>query len=115
MTRRAVEPGEPMNYAAILKMVYRVACDCAKRGPGWSQQSPVLSAVAEEARAQGDVAKQQLILTCWHDLFSLGLLAWGYNIDNPDAPFFHVPPPDQTRGNLVGLPRIEPHVLTPRG
>lgn len=96
-----------MNYAEMMKLVYRVACDCAKRGPGWSQQSPVLSAVAEKASAMGDTPKQQLILTCWHDLFALGLLSWGLNIDNPDAPFFHVPPADASRGNTAGFPRID--------
>ncbi|MGH7171465.1 MAG: hypothetical protein ACRELF_12170 [Gemmataceae bacterium] len=40
---------------------------------------------------------EQLILTCWHDLFRLGWLSWGYNLDNPDTPFFHVPQPDTQR------------------
>jgi hypothetical protein len=104
-----------MNYAAMMKLVYRVACDCAKRGQGWSQQSSVLSAVAEQASSHNNLQKEQLILTCWHDLFSLGLLSWGYNIDNPDAPFFHVPPADQTRGTLATLPSIAPQDLLSLG
>jgi hypothetical protein len=103
-----------MNYAAMLKLVYRVACDCAKRGPGWSQQSTVLFAVAEETRALNDQQHQQLILTCWHDLFALGLLSWGFNIDNPDSPFFHVPPLDQARRNLAEFPCIDPSKLVTR-
>jgi hypothetical protein len=104
-----------MNYAAMIRLVYRVAREHAQRGPGWSQQSPVLQAVAEEARSRGDLQQQQLILTCWHDLFALGLLSWGYNLDNPDAPFFHVPPQDESRGNLAGLPSIQPHAVIARG
>ncbi len=30
------------------------------------------------------------ILTQWHELFRTGYLAWGYNLDNPSAPFFHI-------------------------
>jgi hypothetical protein len=104
-----------MNYAAMIRLVYKVACECAKKGAGWSQQSPVLTEVAKVTLATGDLTKQQLILTCWHDLFHLGLLVWGYNIDNPDAPFFHVPLPDQVRGNLAGLPSIDQHTLSSRG
>jgi hypothetical protein len=101
-----------MNYAATIKLVFKVACDCAKRGPGWSQQSHVLSTVAEETGARGDVQREQLILRCWQDLFQLGLLAWGYNIDNPDAPFFHVPPADKERAHLANLPRIAPSTVS---
>jgi hypothetical protein len=34
--------------------------------------------------------KQQLLLTLWHDLFRTGYLAWGFNINNPNPPFFHL-------------------------
>jgi hypothetical protein len=38
-----------------------------------------------------NVNQEQVILTCWHDLFREGRLSWGYDLNNPDAPFFHVP------------------------
>ena len=38
-----------------------------------------------------DLDLQQAILTCWHDLFRDGALSWGYDLDNPDPPFFHIP------------------------
>ena len=37
-----------------------------------------------------DLGDQQAILTCWHDLMRTGVLAWGYNGDNPDPPFAHL-------------------------
>ncbi|MBN1656503.1 MAG: hypothetical protein JXA30_22220 [Deltaproteobacteria bacterium] len=33
---------------------------------------------------------EQALLTFWHDLFRSGVLAWGYNIDNPEPPFLHL-------------------------
>jgi hypothetical protein len=41
-------------------------------------------------RGQLDLATQQAILNAWHDLFVEKRLAWGYDLDNPGAPFFHV-------------------------
>src|SRR5580693_5339983 len=34
--------------------------------------------------------------TCWHELFQEGTLSWGYDLDNPDAPFFHIPRANQS-------------------
>lgn len=53
------------------------------------------SSVLEETKcrlgiAHGDLTKEQAILTTWHDLFRTGYLAWGFNITNPNPPFFHV-------------------------
>jgi len=31
-----------------------------------------------------------MILNAWHDLFAERKLAWGYDLDNPSSPFFHV-------------------------
>ncbi len=46
----------------------------AQQRIGWAQSSEV----------------QQAILTYWYDLFRNGILSWGYNLSNPDPPFFHV-------------------------
>jgi hypothetical protein len=87
-----------MEYQALLEKVFAVAKAMAQKGPGWAQQRSVLLAVANELpEAMRDERVQQQILTCWHDLFRLGWLSWGYNIDNPDAPFFHVPARDPQR------------------
>ncbi|MBA4192161.1 MAG: hypothetical protein C0467_29650 [Planctomycetaceae bacterium] len=87
-----------MEYSKTLSLVLDIAKRFSSRGAGWSQQSTVLAEVATQVPdAQRNLRAQQLILTCWHDLFRLGQLSWGYNIDNPDAPFFHVPESDVER------------------
>lgn len=66
-------------------------------GPGYAQQRVVIDEVARQQFngdrfiAPMDINLQQEILTCWHDLFREGRLSWGYDLDNPDAPFFHIP------------------------
>jgi hypothetical protein len=92
---------EAMEYNAMLELVFEVARDLARKGPGWAQQNAVLSEVANRVReGTRDERLQQQILTCWHDLFRLGRLSWGYNIDNPDAPFYHIPASDPQRDGL---------------
>ena len=84
-----------VGYTALKQKVLEAATECAKRGAGYSQQRPVLDEVATAVgtgmypRLELDL--QQAILTCWHDLFREGSLSWGYNLDNPDPPFFHIP------------------------
>ena len=84
-----------IDYAELKQKVFEAAKECARRGPGYSQQRPVFDAVAGAAGANMwtrlDLDLQQAILTCWHDLFREGSLSWGYDLDNPDAPFFHIP------------------------
>jgi hypothetical protein len=85
----------PISYEPLKQKVLEAARQCARRGPGYSQQRLVLD---EVANSQGgspfitlDLGLQQAILTCWHDLFREGALSWGYDLDNPDPPFFHIP------------------------
>ena len=76
-----------IDYVALKQKVLEAAKDCARRGPGYSQQRPVLDAVAGAAGANMwtrlDLAVQQAILTCWHDLFREGTLSWGRGRDRP--------------------------------
>ncbi len=86
-----------MEYKKLLEVVYEAAVQCVNKGVGYSQQSVVLDAVWGKFNSNNhfgsplDIRLQQEILTCWHDLFREGRLSWGLNLDNPDAPFFHVP------------------------
>ena len=84
-----------IDDTALKQKVLETAKECARRGPGYSQQRPVLDAVAStfggNMWTKLDVGIQQAILTCWHDLFREGALSWGYDLDNPDPPFFHIP------------------------
>ena len=79
-----------MDYEKLLELVYQVAADLVRKGPGWAQQRSVLSEVSKQVPNSQDVRVQQQILTCWHDLFRLGRLSWGYDLDNADAPFYHL-------------------------
>ncbi len=84
-----------MNFQDLQQGVLETAQRCSKRGAGYSQQRVVLDEVAQQFSKSPftplDIRLQQEILTCWHDLFREGVLSWGYDLENPDAPFFHVP------------------------
>jgi hypothetical protein len=84
--------GNAMDQEQLKRTILEVARECLEKGPGWAQEGVVLREVAERlggsARNEQD---QQKILTCWHDLFLKGELSWGFNLDNPNAPWFHVP------------------------
>jgi hypothetical protein len=85
-----------IDYEALKQAVLQAAKECAGRGPGYSQQRPVLDTVATTIGGGNmwtrlPLELQQAILTCWHDLFQDGALSWGYDLDNPDPPFFHIP------------------------
>jgi hypothetical protein len=86
-----------MRYSEVKQLVYDTALDLSKRGPGWAQERAVLHEVGTKLESRKSSEMQQLILTCWHDLFLKGKLSWGLNLDNPNAPFFHVPPADEER------------------
>lgn len=85
-----------MDRDEIKKTLISVAKDAAQRGPGWSQQGVVLRDVRERLLSGGnqrDLSTEQAILEVWHDLFADRVLAWGYDLDNSDSPFFHVRKP----------------------
>lgn len=81
----------PSDTIELPMLILAVARDLAARGPGYAQQSAVLSSVKEKVPNSSEIRVQQEILTSWHNLFLEGKLSWGYNLDNPDAPFYHVP------------------------
>jgi hypothetical protein len=57
------------------------------------QQASVLDAVQERMQVRSGNPPSPLeeaILTEWHELFRTGILAWGYNLSNPNPPFLHV-------------------------
>ena len=83
-----------IEYEDLKRKILEAAQECARQGPGYSQQRPVFDKVAESFGgghySQPALEVQQAILTCWHDLFREGDLSWGHDLDNPDAPFFHI-------------------------
>jgi hypothetical protein len=54
------------------------------------QSRSVLSEVARRTGAVFNNELEQAVLTQFHDLFRTGYVAWGFNIANPDPPFFHL-------------------------
>lgn len=83
-----------IDYDVLKAKILDVAKQFAARGVGYSQVRQVLNEVANPAggnmHTRRDLELQQAILTCWHDLFREGTLCWGYDLDNPGPPFFHV-------------------------
>lgn len=67
------------------------------------QSSSVLEETASKLGAVHDHAAEEALLTAFHDLFRTGYLAWGYNLANPNPPFFHVT--DIGRRSLANLSR----------
>ena len=80
--------------AALLEVI-------AKTSPGSSLQSrSVLQVTANELGIRGDQIEQAL-LTQFQELFRTGYLAWGYNLSNPEPPWFHLT--EQGRKTLAQL------------
>jgi hypothetical protein len=86
---------------ALLKIVQRMR-PIGPNDPS-QQQGTVLRRAAEELAVVNNHDLELAILTVWHDLFRTGLLAWGFNLNNPDPPFFHFT--DRGRRTLENLSR----------
>lgn len=74
-----------------------------RSGDGNLQSTTVLSETARQLGAVHNHPLEEAILTVFHDLFRTGYLAWGYNLANPNPPFFHVT--DIGRRSLANLSR----------
>ena len=57
---------------------------------GSLQSGGVLQETAKRIGAFHNRELEQALLSQLHDLFRTGYLAWGFNISNPNPPFFHV-------------------------
>ena len=58
-------------------------------GPGYAQEGVVLREVRNKISPH-TLADEQRILDAWQRLFIDGELSWGYDLDNPGSPFFHL-------------------------
>ena len=52
-------------------------------------QTTLLEAVVKRLGRPHDREFEQAVLTQWHDLVRTGYFAWGYDVNNPNPPFFH--------------------------
>lgn len=79
-----------MQVAELETTILEAARDFYAKGPGFAQQSVVLREVGERVQP-GTLDEEQAILSAWHKLFQTGKLAWGYDLDNPGPPWYHLP------------------------
>lgn len=70
--------------------------------PGYFQTGPILSEVKKRLNLRGE-AQEQALLTLWGDMFRTGVVAAGYNLNNPDLPFCHLT--ERGRSSLKSLSR----------
>jgi len=89
----------------IRACMLQVIADLAPKPP--SHNSLQSRSVLEETRCRlgggREHSLEEAILTVFHDLFRTGYIAWGFNLMNPDPPFFHVT--EQGRKSLATLSR----------
>jgi hypothetical protein len=89
----------PDDVRAIL---LEVIAEMAEGGPGPNiQAGRALSRAADRLGIRTDHVLEQALLTQFHELFRTGYLAWGFNLSNPNPPFFHLT--DQGRKTLAQL------------
>lgn len=100
-----------MPRAEIRACMLQVIADMAPKRPGDGnlQSRGVLREAQQRLGIAHDHAREEALLTVFHDLFRTGYLAWGFNLANPDPPFFHVT--DQGVSALARLTRdpANPH------
>jgi hypothetical protein len=78
-----------MSQKELKDVLLKVVDECIAKGPGYTQESVVLREVVDRLNLHENLVEQQQLLTVWHNLFREGELSWGYDVDNPNAPFFH--------------------------
>lgn len=81
-----------MKQREVREVLLRIANDMLAKGPGFAQERTVLTAARREL-GPVNVEQEQVVLDVWHSLFDERELAWGFDLDNPREPFFHLPTP----------------------
>ena len=81
-----------INGLDVRTVLLEVIAEQTPKGPGGTnlQATTTLKQVAQRLGLSHDVVREQVVLTEWQELFRIGYLAWGYNLANPNPPFFHV-------------------------
>jgi hypothetical protein len=76
----------------IENLVWKHAKEAAEQGEGYAQEGVVMRQIADDLSIQwdADITVQHRVLDAWHDLFAKKKLGWGFNLDNPGSPFFHI-------------------------
>ncbi|PKN89412.1 MAG: hypothetical protein CVU51_00250 [Deltaproteobacteria bacterium HGW-Deltaproteobacteria-1] len=94
-----------MPKPEVRDVLLQVISECAPKRPGDSnlQSRSILTEVRDRLGGARDHVLEEAILTAFHDLLRTGYLAWGFNLANPDPPFFHLT--EQGRKSLANLSR----------
>ena len=72
------------------KVLLQVIEEYSKKGPGFFQSGSILNETATRLGFNNNLEKEQALLTVWDDLFRIGYLGWGHNINNASPPFIHL-------------------------
>lgn len=78
----------PLDGLEVRRTLLEI-CDEFQPREGYFQSGVILREIANRLNAQS-LEDQQAILTIWSDLFRAGILANGYNLDNPNPPHIHL-------------------------
>jgi hypothetical protein len=79
-------PPQPVRPSIREVLLQEIEAQSQTYTGGTLQQNSVLEAAARKLRGYEDAA----ILTQWSELFRTGLIAWGFNLSNPNPPCFHL-------------------------
>lgn len=94
----------------IIRWAFLEAIDEFSNRGSSLQSGIVLREVALRLQVSRDLALQQAMLTFWGDLFRMGYLAWGYDLNNPNPPFCHL-----TRQGRMALEHVSRDPANPDG
>ncbi len=92
-----------MDVNTIRKILLEVVDDLSKRPNTLLQSGWILQETVKKLDLKPHIDHERALLTCLHDLFRLGHLAWGANLSNPIPPFCHVT--EQGRRTLSNIGR----------
>lgn len=83
---------QELTEQQVKDLVWQRAKEAAEQGAGYAQEGVVMRLIADELgiRWDANLTVQQWVLDAWHDLFASKKLGWGFNLENPNSPFFHV-------------------------
>ena len=74
----------------IRETLLEIATQFDKEGPGFAQEGVVMREAKDRLQPRG-LDDEEAILDEWQKLFQSGQLIWGYNLDNPGRPWYHLP------------------------
>jgi hypothetical protein len=101
-----------MTQQDIRACMLRVISESSPRRPGQGnlQSVGVLRDTYQRLGAPHDHLLEEAVLTVFHELFRTGYLAWGFNLANPNPPFFHV-----TEQGVRALSQLSRDPANPQG